>query len=62
MDINEIEPKKIIRWATIGVGILVVVVVFLNSWVDVDPVSKVSCMSHMVLGWIQLESIMRGLN
>ncbi len=37
MDVNEIDSKKIIRLATIGVMALILVIVFISSWVDVDP-------------------------
>lgn len=33
----EMEPKKIVRLVAIGVVVLVGIIIFLNSWVDVKP-------------------------
>ncbi|MFT5581387.1 MAG: prohibitin 1, partial [Psychromonas sp.] len=37
MENIEIEAKKVIKYATIGVGGLILVIIFFMSWQDVNP-------------------------
>lgn len=37
MDVNEIDSKKIIKYATGGVALLIAIIIFFASWTDVDP-------------------------
>ncbi len=37
IDINELDSKKVIKYATFGVGGLILLIVFIMSWTDVNP-------------------------
>jgi prohibitin 1 len=36
-DVNEMDPKKVVKYATFGVGGLILIIIFIMSWTDVNP-------------------------